>query len=70
MRPNKGMPGGIIIYRSRIIQSITEAVVVESGGILSHSSIITRKHNLLAVLFVTNACQLLSGGTVVLIDGY
>jgi phosphoenolpyruvate synthase/pyruvate phosphate dikinase len=46
------------------------AVVAESGGILSHSSIVAREHNLPAVVSVSNACQLLSTGTVVLINGY
>jgi phosphoenolpyruvate synthase/pyruvate phosphate dikinase len=46
------------------------AVVAESGGILSHSSIVAREHNLPAVVSVSNACQLLSNGTVVLINGY
>jgi pyruvate,water dikinase len=45
------------------------AVVAESGGILSHSSIVAREHNLPAVVSVNNACQLLSNGTIVLIDG-
>jgi pyruvate,water dikinase len=46
------------------------AVVAESGGILSHSSIVAREHGLPAVVSVTGACQLLSNGTVVLVDGY
>jgi pyruvate,water dikinase len=46
------------------------AVVAESGGILSHSSIVAREHNLPAVVSVTGACQLLTNGTTVLIDGY
>lgn len=46
------------------------AVVAESGGILSHSSIVAREHNLPAVVSVNNACQLLSNGTTVLINGF
>ena len=46
------------------------AVVAESGGILSHSSIVAREHNLPAVVSVTGACQLLTNGMTVLIDGY
>ncbi|MFN2188074.1 MAG: PEP/pyruvate-binding domain-containing protein [Candidatus Promineifilaceae bacterium] len=46
------------------------AVVAESGGILSHSSIVAREHNLPAVVSVTGACQLLTNGTIVLIDGF
>jgi pyruvate,water dikinase len=46
------------------------AFVAESGGILSHSSIVAREHNLPAVVSVTGACQLLTNGTTVLIDGY
>jgi pyruvate,water dikinase len=46
------------------------AVVSESGGILSHSSIVAREHNLPAVVSVRNACQLLKDETGVLIDGY
>jgi pyruvate,water dikinase len=46
------------------------AVVAESGGILSHSSIVAREHQLPAVVSVTGACQLLTDGMMVLIDGY
>jgi pyruvate,water dikinase len=46
------------------------AIVAESGGILSHSSIVAREHNLPAVVSVTGACQLLPNGKTVLIDGY
>jgi pyruvate,water dikinase len=46
------------------------AVVAESGGILSHSSIVAREHKLPAVVSVNGACQLLRNGTLVLVDGY
>lgn len=46
------------------------AVIAESGGILSHSSIVAREHNLPAVVSVTGACQLLTNGKKVLVDGY
>jgi pyruvate,water dikinase len=46
------------------------AVVAESGGLLSHSSIVAREHHLPAVVSVTGACQLLTDGTTVLVDGY
>ncbi len=46
------------------------AVVAESGGILSHSSIVAREHKLPAVVSVTGACQWLTDGMMVLVDGY
>jgi pyruvate,water dikinase len=46
------------------------AVVAESGGILSHSSIIAREYGLPAVVSVTGAIQQLQNGMVVTVDGY
>ncbi len=45
------------------------AVIAESGGILSHSSIIAREYNIPAVVSVPGACRL-KEGTVVTVDGY
>jgi pyruvate,water dikinase len=45
------------------------AVVAESGGMLSHSSIIAREYGIPAVVSVNGAC-LLEDGTVVTVDGY
>ena len=46
------------------------AVVSESGGILSHSSIVAREYGLPAVVSVTGACRKLVTGTIVSVDGY
>ena len=45
------------------------AVVAESGGILSHSSIIAREYAIPAVVSVHGACSL-EDGTLVTVDGY
>jgi pyruvate,water dikinase len=45
------------------------AVIAESGGILSHSSIIAREYGIPAVVSVPGACQL-ADGTLVTVDGY
>jgi pyruvate,water dikinase len=45
------------------------AVVAESGGMLSHSSIIAREYRIPAVVSVTGACQL-TDGAVITVDGY
>ena len=45
------------------------AIIAESGGILSHSSIIAREYNIPAVVSVSGACQL-KDNTVVSVDGY
>jgi pyruvate,water dikinase len=45
------------------------AVVAESGGMLSHSSVIAREYGIPAVVSVHGACQL-PEGTVVTVDGY
>lgn len=45
------------------------AVVAESGGLLSHSSIVAREYGIPAVVSVSGACQL-KDGRVVTVDGY
>ncbi len=45
------------------------AIVAESGGFLSHSSIIAREYEIPAVVSVQEACQL-EDGTTVTVDGY
>jgi phosphohistidine swiveling domain-containing protein len=45
------------------------AVIAESGGILSHSSIVAREFNLPCVVSVSGACQI-PDGTLVSVDGY
>jgi phosphohistidine swiveling domain-containing protein len=45
------------------------AVVAQSGGLLSHSSIVAREYGIPAVVSVANACEL-EDGTVVTVDGY
>jgi pyruvate,water dikinase len=45
------------------------AVVAESGGILSHSSIIAREYNIPAVVSVDDACRLPDGADVT-VDGF
>jgi pyruvate,water dikinase len=45
------------------------AVVAESGGLLSHSSIIAREYGIPAVVSVPGACQI-ADGTQVTVDGY
>jgi pyruvate,water dikinase len=46
------------------------AVVAESGGVLSHSSIVAREYNLPAVVSVTGACRLLEDRMLVTVDGF
>lgn len=45
------------------------AVIAESGGILSHSSIVAREFNLPCVVSVSHACQIPDNALVV-VDGY
>jgi len=45
------------------------AVVAESGGILSHSSIVAREYNIPAVVSVTGACRI-ADGTILTVNGY
>jgi pyruvate,water dikinase len=45
------------------------AVIAESGGLLSHSSIIAREYGIPAVVSVPGACRL-PNGTLVTVDGY
>jgi phosphohistidine swiveling domain-containing protein len=46
------------------------AVIAESGGILSHSSIVAREYRIPAVLSVTGVMQRLQDGQMVTVDGY
>lgn len=46
------------------------AIVAESGGLLSHSSIVAREYNIPAVVSVANACSLLSDGEVICVNGF
>jgi pyruvate,water dikinase len=45
------------------------AVIAESGGILSHSSIVAREFNLPCVVSVSHACQI-PDNTLVAVDGF
>lgn len=45
------------------------AVVAESGGMLSHSSIVAREYGIPAVVSVNDACRVLDGAEVT-VDGY
>ncbi len=45
------------------------AVIAESGGMLSHSSIVAREYDIPAVVSVSGACQI-PDGTLVTVDGY
>jgi pyruvate,water dikinase len=45
------------------------AVISESGGMLSHSSIVAREYNIPAIVSVPQACQLLDD-SIVSVDGF
>jgi len=45
------------------------AVIAESGGMLSHSSIVAREYDIPAVVSVSGACQI-ADGKLVTVDGY
>jgi pyruvate,water dikinase len=45
------------------------SVIAESGGMLSHSSIVAREYHIPAVVSVTDACRL-PDGVIVSVDGY
>ena len=45
------------------------ALIAQSGGVLSHSSIVAREMGIPCVVSVPNACQM-TDGTVVIVDGY
>ena len=45
------------------------AVVAESGGILSHSSIVAREYRIPAVVSVSGACRI-PDGAMVTVNGY
>ncbi len=45
------------------------ALIAQSGGVLSHSSIVAREMGIPCVVSVANACKL-EDGTVVVVDGH
>ena len=49
--------------------SKASAVISESGGILSHCSIVAREYEIPAVVSVTGAMQIVDG-TIIAVDGY
>ena len=49
--------------------SKARAVISESGGMLSHSSIIAREYHIPAVVSVRGACNI-KDGTILTVDGY
>jgi phosphohistidine swiveling domain-containing protein len=46
------------------------AIIAESGGMLSHSSIVAREYRIPAVVSITNACRLLKDDMIVTVDGF
>jgi pyruvate,water dikinase len=46
------------------------AVIAESGGMLSHSSILAREYGIPAVVSVREACRILRDGLIASVDGY
>jgi phosphohistidine swiveling domain-containing protein len=49
--------------------TLAGAVISESGGMLSHSSIVAREYSLPCVVSVPNACQI-ADDTIVFVDGF
>jgi phosphohistidine swiveling domain-containing protein len=46
------------------------AIIAESGGMLSHSSIVAREYQIPAVVSITNACHMLKDNMIVTVDGF
>ncbi|MDJ0700007.1 MAG: PEP/pyruvate-binding domain-containing protein [Woeseiaceae bacterium] len=46
------------------------AVIAESGGMLSHSSIVAREYGIPAVVSVNHACQWIQDGDLIAVDGF
>lgn len=72
---DKMVPGAVIVIPFSDVSwtplfTKAGAVIAESGGMLSHSSIVAREYNLPAVVSVNGACRLLSDDQIVSVDGY
>ena len=72
---DKMIPGAVIVIPFSDVSwtplfTKAGAVIAESGGMLSHSSIVAREYNLPAVVSVNGACRLLSDDQIVSVDGY
>ncbi len=49
--------------------AVASAIVVETGGILSHAAITAREYGLPAVLGVKDATRLIKDGQIIEVDG-
>ena len=49
--------------------TLAAAVVVDSGGTLSHAAIVAREYKIPCVLATGNATKLLKDGNMVIVDG-
>ena len=49
--------------------AVASAIVVETGGILSHAAITVREYGLPAVLGVKDATRLIKDGQIIEVDG-
>lgn len=72
---DKMVPGAVIVIPFSDVSwtplfGKAGAVIAESGGMLSHSSIVAREYNLPAVVSVTNACRILQDDAEVSVDGF
>ncbi|MEV0460728.1 PEP-utilizing enzyme [Catellatospora methionotrophica] len=67
-------PGDVLVCRTTDpawtpLFRLAAAVVTETGGLLSHASIVAREYRIPAVVGATGALSLLGDGTTVIVDG-
>ncbi len=72
---DKMMPGAVLVIPFSDVSwtplfAKAGAVIAESGGILSHSSIVAREYKVPAVVSVTGACRILQDDMQVIVDGF
>ncbi len=72
---DKVQPGDIIVIPFSDVGwtplfSRAGAVIAESGGMLSHSSIVAREYGIPAVVSVDHACQWIQDGDLIAVDGF
>mgnify|MGYP001441451381 FL=1 len=66
--------GDVLVARTTLppwtpLFALTSAIVVETGGILSHAAVTAREYGVPAVLGVTDATRLIRDGQLIEVDG-
>ena len=67
-------PGDVLVCRTTDpawtpLFAVASAIITETGGMLSHAAIVAREFGIPAVVGVTDALNLITTGTTLVVDG-